>query len=88
MQDIIDRAWTFLIQCYDGQNVIIIWPFDSAPQELKDLSSNGGDEDWIAVAPHSIMNNVMFLEAGSSFGCCRVQEIEVGRWCVKIGSHA
>lgn len=28
---------------------ILVWPFDVAPSELQLLSSNGGDEDWIAI---------------------------------------
>jgi hypothetical protein len=30
---------------------IKIWPFHLAYKELQDLSTNGGDEDWVAVIP-------------------------------------
>lgn len=31
----------------DGR--IIVWPFDKAPEILRALSNEGGDEDWVAV---------------------------------------
>ncbi len=33
---------------------IIVWEFHNAPDELKALSRNGGDEDWIVVVPPGI----------------------------------
>lgn len=30
-----------------------VWRFDDAPKELRDLSTNGGDEDWIVELPKS-----------------------------------
>jgi hypothetical protein len=29
------------------ENAILIWNWELAPQEYKDLSTNGGDEDWV-----------------------------------------
>lgn len=28
-----------------------VWRFHDAPQELRDLSTNGGDEDWLVEVP-------------------------------------
>ena len=68
---------------------IKVWPFNKAPQHLRALSNNGGDEDWIAFIPKSLVDSSpMFLEAGTSFGCCDVQEIEIEGGEVRIGSHA
>ena len=33
---------------------IKLWAFNDAPRELRDLSENGGDEDWVAEVPPSI----------------------------------
>lgn len=34
------------------EKVMKIWPFHSAPAELQALSTNGGDEDFVALVPH------------------------------------
>jgi len=31
--------------------MIQIWPFHLAPQELKNRSEHGGDEDWVILVP-------------------------------------
>lgn len=30
---------------------IRVWKFEDAPKEYKDLSTNGGDEDWVVFVP-------------------------------------
>ena len=32
-------------------NPIKVWEFDDAPPHLRDLSTNGGDEDWLVLIP-------------------------------------
>lgn len=32
---------------------ILLWRFEDAPDELQKLSTNGGDEDWLAEIPPS-----------------------------------
>jgi len=67
---------------------ILIWPFDEAPEELKNLSEHGGDEDWIALLPAG-MEVPLWLESGTEFGVCSVSEhkLEDGQ-LVLIGAHA
>lgn len=74
----------------DGQGkVILVWRFDDAPGQLKALSTNGGDEDWLALLP------VEFAEAWipwldtDAFSCCSIDthKLPDGR-VVRIGSHA
>ena len=70
----------------------LVWRFDDAPEDLRDLSQNGGDEDWLAVVPRS------FLEAGNAdwmeqpaLGCCTVEQHQHPSdpdFVVRIGSHA
>ena len=37
-------------------NYIKIYRFEDAPEELKMLSTNGGDEDWIVIIPPSLQD--------------------------------
>ena len=66
---------------------IVTWPFCVAPEALRCLSENGGDEDWISVR-HASISYVSWMEEGSRYGCCSVDEIVVDEWIVTIGSHA
>lgn len=70
----------------------IVWEFDKAPQELQDLSTNGGDEDWLAEIPPDFNGGYLpsWIES-SSFGCCDIAEYphpKKGGWKIVIGSHA
>jgi len=73
---------------------ILVWRFEQAPEQLRELSNNGGDEDWIAEVPPSLANEYIgWLESGSSFGCFDVSEYdhpsqEKAGWKVYIGAHA
>lgn len=74
-------------------NAIIIWEFHDAPEELRDLSRAGGDEDWLALVPMSLADKwIGWMEEGGSFGCCCVQTFETVyhglSYQVRIGSHA
>jgi hypothetical protein len=67
---------------------IKIFAFYDAPEELRMLSQNGGDEDWIAIIPPR-WQVPAFLEEGGSFGCCTVQEAQHWSGCtILIGCHA
>jgi len=68
-------------------NYIKIYRFEDAPEELKMLSTNGGDEDWIAIIPPSLQDEyIPWFEAGNSFGCVEVHMLENGNK-VLIGCH-
>jgi len=70
---------------------IQVWAFSQAPECLQKLSTNGGDEDWIALIPPSHLTDSKELPSwidSSQFGCCDVQKIEVDKWIIAIGSHA
>jgi hypothetical protein len=76
----------------NAPNHIRIWRFCDAPEELRNLSTNGGDEDWVALIPPILAGEwIGFLDEGTSFGCCSVdkfQHPELPGYIVKIGSHA
>lgn len=67
-------------------NPIQVWPFDKAPACYQNLSSHGGDEDWVALIPKG-QDYPLWADDGTAFGC-RVSEheLEDGR-TVLIGAH-
>lgn len=73
-------------------NHIRVWPWKDAPEELKQLSLNGGDEDWIALIPPKHKHTYTpWMEEGTSFGVCCVDEYEhpeLPGYTVKIGCHS
>ncbi len=69
--------------------MIKIWKFCDAPRKYRELSTNGGDEDWVAFIPDNMKDEYIgFLEEGTSFGCCSVAELEVPGGIIRIGAHA
>ncbi len=69
---------------------ILVWAFYDAPEEYRKLSTNGGDEDWVAVVPAALSGKwIPWLESNSAFGVCDVSTYPLsdGR-SVYIGSHA
>lgn len=74
--------------------MIIVYPWKHAPDALRALSTNGGDEDWVALVPAGLVQEYdergwpMWLEH-PAFGVCDVDryEIDDGQ-VVVIGSHA
>jgi len=69
-----------------------VYRYQDAPDHLKKLSTNGGDEDWIAVIPENLAEEYFpWMEEGTVFGCCCVDEYEHPFYpgCkVRIGCHA
>lgn len=45
------RAWP-------QPNTILVWRWEDAPQEYRDLSTHGGDEDWVVFIPRSVLDAV------------------------------
>lgn len=70
---------------------ILVYRFQDAPEELRRLSTNGGDEDWIAVVPPGFPLDefgIGWIES-PRFGCYRRQKIErPDGSTVYIGCHA
>ncbi len=73
-------------------NFIKVWRFHDAPKELRALSTNGGDEDWLAVIPPCMSDDwIPWMEDNSPFGVCCVDEYShpsSERFLVRIGSHS
>lgn len=74
---------------FNIDKAIIVWRFAQAPEELKALSNNGGDEDWLALIQPGF-NGVWvgWLESQAFDSCAEPQMIETQWGRVYIGSHA
>lgn len=68
---------------------IQVWQFKDAPQEFKNLSSHGGDEDWLAFVPFYYGDEPpIWMMSGAPFGCCDVSKTPALNGWVYIGAHA
>ena len=91
-----DYIWTTTIKL--PANAITIWHFWDVPKEFKQLSCNGGDEDWVAYIPKQLVEEAEednlevlpeWMMEGTSFGCCKVEEHYLADGSVvAIGCHA
>lgn len=74
----------------NGALPILVWPYDEAPEQLRNLSPHGGDEDWVAHVPvHFASLWIPWLDSGGSFGCCDVSKHELSDGSVVfIGAHS
>lgn len=75
----------------NAPNHIRVWRFEDAPEELRNLSTNGGDEDWIALIPPKLAGEYIPWLARGPFGVCDVDNYEhpeLPGYKVKIGCHA
>lgn len=73
--------------------VAVIYDFDDAPLEYKQLSTHGGDEDWVIVMPKdtALPFPMYYLESGSDYadgwGHIDAHELEDGTKVI-ILAHA
>lgn len=70
-----------------------IWQFYNAPPEFRELSTNGGDEDWLVHVPASMVDvQMLWLELGiinGWFGCSSVDDYALPDGSkIYIGAHA
>lgn len=38
---------------------IKVWRYSDAPSDLAELASQGGDEDWLVLVPHSLVESLL-----------------------------
>jgi len=69
---------------------IKLWLWKDAPEWLRRMSDNGGDEDYVVMIPPELTDEWLpFFQEGTSFGCCCVQEIMLQDGSkVLIGCHS
>lgn len=78
---------------------ITVWRFDDAPEEYRNLSTHGGDEDWVIFVPQELVGSAtaldLELDTGDTWewkrwarvwGWLRHYEVEGG--VVFIAAHA
>ena len=70
--------------------MIVVWKFDEAPLEYRKLSTNGGDEDWLAkLGPNDKVEEVLWAGQGSPFGVFNVEVVTTRDGVTfLIGSHS
>jgi len=69
---------------------IKVWVFDQAPKNLQNISTNGGDEDWVVLVPASFAKEttwISWIEGTDSCNEPKKYDLENGD-IVYIGSHA
>jgi len=69
---------------------IQVWPFRSAPKELRELSHHGGDEDWVVFVPTEIYQDFVYMPRWIEVmdSGCDPQVAHVNGGVVYIGAHA
>lgn len=75
---------------------IMLWRFEEAPDELQKLSTNGGDEDWLAEIPPAYFKDCDYFGPLPVYGLYNTGHEDPEEvphpfkegWKVRIGSHA
>lgn len=70
---------------------ILVWRFHEAPEELQIVSTNGGDEDWLAEIPPCFHGDLPSWMHSNAFGCCETNEYphpSKDGWIIAVGCHA
>lgn len=69
---------------------VMVWEFQNAPKWARQLSINGGDEDWLAICTLKFWNQRnQYIPWIDRLGVCDVDGFEVdAKFVVFIGSHA
>lgn len=72
-----------------NDSAILLYNWEDAPHQYRDLSHHGGDEDYVAVVADDVLCPWWISEdGGQPFGVCSVQEIQMDGYRVFIGAHA
>jgi hypothetical protein len=66
-----------------------VWAWDDAPEEYRELSGHGGDEDWVALIPEHLYEDRYQIPWLEALGVCDVEfhPIPTGE-AIAIGAHA
>jgi hypothetical protein len=69
---------------------VLVWRFKNAPKWAKQLSINGGDEDWLAICSVYFWNEQnQYIPWIERMGACDVDVFKVDeKFMVFIASHA
>ena len=78
----------------DSSKAILVWPWDEAPEDLKKIASQGGDEDWLIFVPKELVEEWLnrygtphWIERTAA--CCDPDRFDLPDGSVLyVGSHA
>lgn len=81
---------SFFLSVKDFTKAVIVWDWRFAPEELRKLSTCGGDEDWVAFVPDAVIDswgggNPPWIDA---LGVCGVEMHQTKGGFVYIGYHS
>ena len=65
---------------------VIIYPFHEAPKRFKELSTHGGDEDWVIVCGKEFRDTARYI--ADRLAVCDLEEHETDAVIVFITAHA
>lgn len=66
---------------------ILVWRFEDAPEVYRAMSTNGGDEDWIAFVPDALREAWVSWMDYLTYHCGTPEEVEVPGGVIRIWSH-
>ena len=79
---------SFLVFMENPTDRISLWSWSEAPQEFKDLSPHGGDEDFVAFIPGCLTDEFNMRRYIGRMASCDCYEHEIDGGLVLIGAHA
>ena len=82
-----------MTDCMKKLKHLIVWRFEDAPAILRNLSTNGGDEDWLVEAPPGWIDHgygmPFWMEQMDSMGDPKTYPHPKSKgWTVLIWSHS
>lgn len=71
----------------DLAGALLVWRFQDTPEDWKWSAHQGGDEDWVTLVPDGV-DAPSWLDEGSSYGCCSVEQVVVEVGTLHVGCHS
>ena len=76
-----------LIDFAENHETCFLWEFQQAPDILRCIFSQGGDEDYLSFTPNSY-GGAPYLFESNSFGCCDRLSFSTQFGDFHVGTHA
>jgi hypothetical protein len=75
---------------YCGNRPIKVWEFGKHPEWLDAYIGDRDDADWVALIPEHMADAwIGWMDEGSSFGCCHVEEYKLPTGeVIRVGHHS
>ena len=82
-----DQNLSILIKLANKFGCSLVWQFKDAPNELQQISTHGGDEDYLALIPSKIENEWFHCFETDGFGNF-INSYQTNLGKIKIGAHS